>query len=95
MGVDFGYEKEMEQLITTYDLSNRILVIKNPPREDVISAYGESEFLILPSQWELSVVYLALWKYIYPQLTKWRDPDTGEGKDTFQVQIDFYRERYE
>ena len=54
MGVDFGYEKEMEQLITTYDLSNRILVIKNPPREDVISAYGESEFLILPSQWELS-----------------------------------------
>jgi glycosyltransferase involved in cell wall biosynthesis len=30
------------------------MVIKNPPREDVISAYGESEFLILPSQWELS-----------------------------------------
>ena len=50
---------------------------------------------LTPSQWELSVVYLALWKYIYPQLTKWRDPDTGEGKDTFQVQIDFYRERYE
>ena len=47
------------------------------------------------SQWELSVVYLALWKYVYPQLTKWRDPDTGEGKDTFQVQIDFYRDRYE
>ena len=50
---------------------------------------------LTPSQWELSVVYLALWKYIYPQLTKWRDPDTGEGKDTFQVQIDFYRDRYE
>ena len=47
------------------------------------------------AQWELSVVYLALWKYIYPQLTKWRDPDTGEGKDTFQVQIDFYRDRYD
>ena len=47
------------------------------------------------AQWTQSVVYLALWKYIYPQLTKWRDPDTGEGKDTFQVQIDFYRERYE
>jgi glycosyltransferase involved in cell wall biosynthesis len=30
------------------------MIIKNPPREDVISAYGESEFLILPSQWELS-----------------------------------------
>ena len=26
---------------------------------------------------------------------KWRDPDTGEGKDTFQVQIDFYRDRYD
>ena len=47
------------------------------------------------SHWIQSVVYLTLWKYIYPQLTKWRDPDTGEGKDTFQVQIDFYRDRYE
>ena len=47
------------------------------------------------AQWTQSVVYLALWKYIYPILTKWRDPDTGEGKDTFQVQIDFYRDRYE
>ena len=47
------------------------------------------------SQWKYSVVYLALWKYIYPQLTKWRDPDTGEGKDAFQVQIDFYRDRYD
>ena len=27
-------------------------------------------------------------------LTKFRDPDTGEGKDTFQVQMDFYREKY-
>ena len=35
------------------------------------------------SQWTQSVVYLSLWKYIYPILTKWRDPDTGEGKDTF------------
>ena len=32
--------------------------------------------------------------YIFPQLTKWRDPDTGEGKDSFQVQIDYYRSRY-
>ena len=32
------------------------------------------------AQWTQSVVYLALWKYIYPILTKWRDPDTGEGK---------------
>ena len=54
MGVNFGFEKEMEELIEKFDLSNKILIIKNPPREDVISAYGESEFLILPSQWELS-----------------------------------------
>ena len=54
MGVDFGYEKEMEKLIQKLNLSDKILVIKNPPREDVISAYGESEFLVLPSQWELS-----------------------------------------
>jgi len=54
MGVDFGYEKDMDKLIHTLNLSKKIIVIKNPPREDVISAYGESEFLVLPSQWELS-----------------------------------------
>jgi len=54
MGVDFGFEKEMDELIKKFNLSDRISVIKNPPREDVISAYGESEFLVLPSQWELS-----------------------------------------
>jgi len=54
MGVDFGFEKEMEGLIKKFKLSERVLIIKNPPREDVISAYGESEFLVLPSQWELS-----------------------------------------
>ena len=54
MGVDFGFEKIMEELIIKFNLSKKILVIKNPPREDVISAYEESEFLILPSQWELS-----------------------------------------
>ena len=54
MGVDFGYQAEMEKLIKKLNLSEEIKVIKNPPRDDVISAYGESEFLILPSQWELS-----------------------------------------
>ena len=54
MGVDFGYQSEMEKLIKKLDLSEEIKVIKNPPRDDVISAYGESEFLVLPSQWELS-----------------------------------------
>ena len=54
MGVDFGYEQSMEELIKINKLSEKIIVIKNPPRDDVISAYGESKFLILPSQWELS-----------------------------------------
>ena len=54
MGVDFGFENEMMELIKKFNLSDNILIIKNPPREDVIAAYGESEFLILPSLWELS-----------------------------------------
>ena len=54
MGVDFGYEDEMMETIEKYDLLKFIKIIKNPPREDVISAYGESEFLVLPSVWELS-----------------------------------------
>ena len=54
MGVDFGYQSEMFQLIDNLELSDDITVIKNPPRDDVIAAYGESEFLILPSTWELS-----------------------------------------
>jgi len=54
MGVDFGYQAEMEKLIKKLNLSGKIKVIKNPLRDDVISAYGESEFVVLPSQWELS-----------------------------------------
>jgi glycosyltransferase involved in cell wall biosynthesis len=54
MGVDFGYEEKMLQLINKLDIKNSIHVIRNPPRDDVISAYYESEFLILPSRWELS-----------------------------------------
>jgi len=54
MGVDFGYEDEMLQLIDEYGLQNKIKVVKNPSRKEVISAYDESEFLVLPSRWELS-----------------------------------------
>ena len=54
MGVDFGYQTKMFELIKKLDLSEEITVIKNPPRDDVISAYEKSEFLVLPSQWELS-----------------------------------------
>ena len=54
MGVDFGYEDEMITTIESLGLTEYIKIIKNPPREDVISAYGESQFLVLPSVWELS-----------------------------------------
>ena len=54
MGVDFGFEKKMLRMIKEMNLDNVVKIIKNPPREDVISAYNESEFLVLPSRWELS-----------------------------------------
>lgn len=54
MGVDFGFESEMFKLINELKLEDRILVIKKPPREDVIAAYEACEFLALPSRWELS-----------------------------------------
>ena len=54
MGVDFGFEATMMQMISDLRIDNKIKVIKNPPRKDVISAYSFCEFLVLPSRWELS-----------------------------------------
>ena len=54
MGVDFGYQNVMEQKISEFALSEKLLIIKKPSREDVISAYENCEFLVLPSKWELS-----------------------------------------
>ena len=54
MGVDFGYQNVMEKKISEFELSEKLIIIKNPPREDVISAYENCEFLVLPSKWELS-----------------------------------------
>jgi glycosyltransferase involved in cell wall biosynthesis len=54
MGVDFGFENEMEKIISDLRLNDKILIIKNPKREEVVSAYKQCEFLILPSRWELS-----------------------------------------
>ena len=54
MGVNFGFEEEMLKMIKEMNLNDVVKVIKNPPREDVIAAYKESEFLVLPSRWELS-----------------------------------------
>jgi glycosyltransferase involved in cell wall biosynthesis len=54
MGVDFGFESQMFAMIKELGIQEHVMVIKNPPREDVISAYEGSEFLVLPSRWELS-----------------------------------------
>jgi glycosyltransferase involved in cell wall biosynthesis len=54
MGVDFGFQREMLSMISSFNLQEKIIVIKNPPRDDVLAAYRESEFLVLPSRWELS-----------------------------------------
>ncbi len=54
MGVDFGFESQMLMMIHELKIEDKVIVIKNPPREEVISAYYESKFLVLPSRWELS-----------------------------------------
>lgn len=54
MGVDFGFEKKMLDMIKNLEISDTVTVIKKPPRSDVISAYQACEFLVLPSRWELS-----------------------------------------
>ena len=54
MGVDFGFENKMIQMINDLDIKEKIHLIRNPSRDDVIAAYSESEFLVLPSRWELS-----------------------------------------
>jgi len=54
MGVDFGFQSEMFRMIEELKINEKIIVIKNPPRNHVLSAYRESEFLVLPSKWELS-----------------------------------------
>ena len=54
MGVDFGFQNQMIQMIDDFGIKEKIHVIINPSRDDVIAAYGESDFLVLPSRWELS-----------------------------------------
>ena len=41
-------------MIDDFGIKQKIHLIINPSREDVIAAYSESEFLVLPSRWELS-----------------------------------------
>jgi glycosyltransferase involved in cell wall biosynthesis len=54
MGVDFGFESEMFHMINDMGIKVSVFVIKKPLREDVIAAYQDCKFLVLPSRWELS-----------------------------------------
>lgn len=54
MGVNFGFEETMRHMIMDLKIKNKVLIINNPSREDVVQAYKESKFLVLPSRWELS-----------------------------------------
>lgn len=54
MGSNFGFKNKMIELIKKMELTNRVKIIENPLRDEVISAYHSSEFLVLPSRWELS-----------------------------------------
>lgn len=49
---------------------------------------------LTPAQWKRAVLYRAMAEYIYPILSKFKDPNGGEGKDTFQNKMDYYRSRY-
>lgn len=54
MGVDFGFELEMFRMIKSLKISESVVVIRKPPREDILAAYAQCLFLVLPSRWELS-----------------------------------------
>lgn len=54
MGVDFGFESQMLNLIYELKLEDKAIIINKPLRQEVIAAYKECEFLVLPSRWELS-----------------------------------------
>ncbi len=54
MGSDFGFKNRMMKLIEEKEFGDRVKIIENPLRDEVISAYHSAEFLVLPSRWELS-----------------------------------------
>jgi len=54
MGSNFGFKNKMIELIKKFRIKNRVRIIEDSPREDIIAAYHACEFLVLPSRWELS-----------------------------------------
>ena len=59
-----------------------------------ITTIEMNENLLTASQWKRAVLYRAMSEYIYPILSKFKDPDGGDGKDTFQNKMDYYKSRY-
>ncbi len=49
---------------------------------------------LTPAQFKRATIYKALAEYVYPHLTKWKDPQGGDGQDAFQVQMAHYRTKY-
>ncbi len=54
MGVNDGFGEKMNKMIAELSLGGNVLVVNKPPRKDVILAYRDCEFTVLPSRWELS-----------------------------------------
>ena len=44
----------MQKMIEELKIKDSVIVIKRPPRDDVLAAYSACQFLVLPSRWELS-----------------------------------------
>jgi glycosyltransferase involved in cell wall biosynthesis len=85
MGVDFGFESTMLQMINEHNIKDKVVVIKKPPREYVIAAYSSCEFLVLPSRWELSpLTPLEGFAFKKPTISTWSHgiPHTVINKET-------------
>ena len=54
MGINDGFGEKMSELIKNLSFEDKILVINKPSRKDLVLAYQDCEFTVLPSRWELS-----------------------------------------
>jgi glycosyltransferase involved in cell wall biosynthesis len=85
MGVDFGFESTMIQMINEHKIEDKVILIRKPPREYVIAAYSLCEFLVLPSRWELSpLTPLEGFAFKKPTISTWSHgiPHTVTNEET-------------
>lgn len=54
MGIDDGFYEIMLKKIKVLEINENIIINLKPSRKEVISAYRDCEFTVLPSKWELS-----------------------------------------